>query len=149
MIRKKKQPTKAIVLSQAPEIVISRKFDLWCAYYLDESNKKTYGNATQSALKVYDIAKKETAWSIGYENHRKLQVLASTIADLNGFGYFDRVKIAIKKALSGKYDDWHKLLVQIGDFKNKPQTLVQNNYDFSNLGADINKSLIERGLQPI
>ena len=150
MIRrhKGKKPVKetGIVLSQAPEVVTSRKFDLWCAYYFDSSNKLTFLNATQSALKAYNTDKDYVAWGIGSRNARKAKVLASTIADLNGFGYGDRIKIAITKALAGEYGDWDKLLVRIGDFEDKPSTLVQNNFDFSNLASAIKQDRQERGL---
>ena len=149
MIRKKKQPTKAIVLSQAPEIVISRKFELWCYHFLNKNNKETYLNATKSALKAYNTTKYFNAGRIGYDNSKKLQNLKLIWLDMKGFGFGDRMKIALSKAMSGDYNAWHKFMVVVGEFEDKPQTLVQNNYDFSNLGADINKSLIERGLQPI
>jgi len=149
MIRKKKQPTKAIVLSQAPEIVISRKFELWCYHFLNKNNKETYLNATKSALKAYNTTKYFNAGRIGYDNSKKLQNLKLIWLDVNGFGFGDRMKIALSKAMSGDYNAWHKFMVVVGDFEEKPAALIQNNYDFSNLGADINKSLIERGLQPI
>ena len=149
MIRKKKQPTKAIVLSQAPEIVISRKFELWCYHFLNKNNKETYLNATKSALKAYNTTKYFNAGRIGYDNSKKLQNLKLTWLDMEGFGFGKRMKIGLSKARSGSYSDWENFMVKVGEFKEKQAALIQNNYDFSNLGADINKSLIERGLQPI
>jgi len=149
MIRKKKQPTKAIVLSQAPEIVISRKFELWCYHFFNKNNKETYLNATKSALKAYNTTKYFNAGRIGYDNSKKLQKLKLIWLDMEGFGFGDRMKIGLSKAMSGSYSDWEKFMVKVGEFEEKPAALNQNHYDFSNLGADINKSLIERGLQPI
>ena len=149
MIRKKKQPTKAIVLSQAPEIIIKSKFELWSYYFFNKNNKETYLNATQSALKSYDTKKYFNAGRIGYDNSKKLQKLKLTWLDMKGFGFGKRMEIGLSKARSGSYSDWEKFMVVVGEFKEKPAALIQNNYDFSNLGADINKSLIERGLQPI
>ena len=149
MIRKKKKPTKAIVLSQAPEVVLSRKFELWCYHFLNKSNKETYLNATKSALKVYNTTSYFNAGRIGYDNSKKLQNLKLTWMDMEGFGFGDRMKIGLSKAMSGDYSDWDKFMTRVGEFEEKPATLIQNNYDFSNLGADINKSLVERGLQPI
>jgi len=149
MIRKKKQPTKAIVLSQAPETVIKRKFELWCYHFFNKNNKETYLNATKSALKSYDTTKYFNAGAIGYQNYKKLQNLKLIWLDMEGFGFGDRMKIGLSKAMSGDYSDWDKFMVRVGEFEGKPAALIQNNYDFSNLGADINKSLIERGLQPI
>ena len=149
MIRKKKQPTKAIVLSQAPEIDIKGKFELWCHHFFNKNNKETYLNATKSALKAYDTTKYFNAGRIGYDNSKKLQKLKLIWLDMEGFGFGDRMKIGLSKAMSGDYSDWEKFMVRVGEFGGKPAALIQNNYDFSNLGADINKSLIERGLQPI
>ena len=149
MIRKKKQPTKAIVLSQAPEIIIKRKFGLWCYHFLNKNNKETYLNATKSALKVYNTISYFNAGAIGHQNYKKLQNLKLTWLDMKGFGFGKRMEIGLSKARCGSYSDWDKFMVRVGEFEEKPAALIQNNYDFSNLGADINKSLIERGLQPI
>ena len=149
MIRKKKQPTKAIVLSQAPEVVLSRKFEMWCYHFLNKNNKETYLNATKSALKAYNTTSYFNAGRIGYDNSKKLQNLKLTWMDMEGFGFGDRMKIGLSKAMSGDYSDWDKFMTRVGEFEEKPTTLVQNNYDFSNLGADINKSRAERGLPPI
>ena len=148
----KKKETR-IVLSNAPDVVLSRKFELWCAYFLDKSNRTTYLNATQSALKVYDVGTKRgyfTAGQIGHENMKKLEMLRPMLADLEGFGIGERMKVAIAKAMKGTFDDWHRLLVQLGDFDSEKRigVAIQNNFDFSNLGAMIAKDARERGLQP-
>lgn len=41
-------------------------------YYFDVSNKETYGNAAQSAMKVYNCKDEASAATIGWENLRKL-----------------------------------------------------------------------------
>lgn len=138
--------TKAIILSQAPEIITSRKFNKWCEYYFDESNKQTYFNATQSALKVYNTENVSSAGHIGWENYKKLQTLASTVADLSGFGFNDLVKIGIQKMMMGEYSDWDKFMVRLGYFQDKPTALTQNIFDFSNLGSAIKQARQERGL---
>lgn len=142
---KKQTPCTAIVLSQAKEVVISRKFEMWCDHYLDKKNKKTYLNATQSALAVYDTEKYYSACRIGWENSRKLNMLASTIADLEGYGFGDRMRIALAKAASGNYSDWDKFLTRIGDFTDKPTSLTQNNFTIS-LADEIAKASQQRGL---
>lgn len=146
--RPKKNKDTRIVLSQHPDVVATRKFELWCAFYFDKNNKKTYLNATQSALRAYNTEKDYVAWNIGSRNARKAKVLGVTVAELEGYGFGDRIRIAIAKAVSGDYNDWHKLLVQFGDFEEKPQSLVQNNFNFDNLAEEIARSRRERGLQP-
>lgn len=149
MIRKKKRKETSIVLSQAPEVVISRKFELWCFHYFNKSNKECFGNATRSALKVYNTKDYATAGSIGYQNLKKLQMTKLAYLDIKGFGFADRMDISLSKALAGDYDAWHKFMVVVGEFIEGPTTLVQNNYDFSGFKEGMNKSRAERGLQPI
>ena len=144
MTRKKKDT--AIVLSQLPDIVAGRKFQLWCRFFYDEKNKKTHLNATQSALMAYDAKDYNSAACIGYQNYKKLQYLNPAIADLQGFGIGERMKIALAKAMRGDYDDWDKLMVRLGDFEEKPTQLTQNNYNF-NLTEEIARSRRERGIQ--
>ena len=148
MIRTKRKKTKAIVLSQAPEIVLGRKFELWCAHFLNKSSRETYLNATKSALKAYDTTNYFTAGAIGHQNYKKLQNLKLTYLDMEGYSFGERMKISLAKAIQGEYSDWHKFMIQVGEFEEKPTTLVQNNnnFDLSGLGEAIKQSRIERGL---
>lgn len=127
----------------------SPKFQLWCKYFLDKSNKTTYGNAAQSALKAYNTTNYHSASQIGYENLRKLEFLKPTLAESEGFGIAEFIKVAIAKALKGSYTDWEKLGIQLGYFepeKKIPTVAVQNNFDMANLGSAIRQSRISRGL---
>ena len=98
------------------ESIGTYKFNLWVKYFTDRKDRDTCGNATKSALKAYNTSNYNSASVIGHENLRKLKILSSMVADLEGFGVGARIKIAISKALKGSYSDWHKLLVQLGDF---------------------------------
>lgn len=125
------------------------KFQSWCIYFFDKHNKDTYGNATRSALKAYDTTNYNSASQIGYENLRRLEFLKPAIAESEGFGFAEFIKIAIAKALKGSYMDWEKLGMQLGYFesdKRLPTVAIQNNFNTSNLGNAIRQSRIERGL---
>jgi len=127
----------------------SPKFQLWCKYFLDKSDRTTYGNAAQSALKAYNTTNYHSASQIGYENLRKLEFLKPTIAESEGFGIAEFIRVAIAKALKGSYADWEKLGIQLGYFepeKKIPTVAVQNNFDMSTLGETVRKARIDRGL---
>ena len=127
----------------------SPKFQLWCKYFLDKSDRTTYGNAAQSALKAYNTTNYHSASQIGYENLRKLEFLKPTIAESEGFGIAEFMKVAIAKALKGSYADWERLGMQLGYFdsdKKPPLVAVQNNFDMSTLGETVRKARIDRGL---
>jgi hypothetical protein len=125
------------------------KFQLWCKYFFDKNDRTTHGNAAQSALKAYNTTNYHSASQIGYENLRKLEFLKPTIAESEGFGISEFIKVAIAKALKGSYADWEKLGIQIGYFESEkklPMVAVQNNFDMANLGSAIRQSRIDRGL---
>lgn len=44
---------------------------LFIKYYVE------YGNATEAAMRIYNVKRRETAAQIGYENLRKPEVIAS------------------------------------------------------------------------
>lgn len=64
------------------------KFKAWRDYFLDKSNKQTFGNATQSAILAYNLNPKDQYWSaasIGKDNLQKLQTV--------GVEYLEKVGI--------------------------------------------------------
>ncbi|KKT82208.1 MAG: hypothetical protein UW80_C0040G0001 [Microgenomates group bacterium GW2011_GWC1_44_9] len=127
----------------------SRKFQAWCGYFFDKNNRECYGNSTKSALKAYNTTNYHSASQIGYENLRKLEFLKPTIAESEGFGIAEFMKVAIAKALKGSYADWERLGIQLGYFDNDkkpPVVAVQNNFDMSTLGETVRKARIDRGL---
>lgn len=129
-----------------PEFRETAKFNLWLSYFSDKNNKETYMNSTKSALKSYNTKNYSSAGVIGHENLKKLKNLKLTWLDMEGFGFGDRMKISLSKAMAGDYNAWHKFMVAVGEFEEKPQTLVQNNFDFSGQEEAIKKSRLERGL---
>lgn len=94
----------------------TEKFNQWARSYLDSKNKTTYGNATQSALKIYNTTNYKSASVIGRENLVKLRHLSSIIVEQIGFGYFDLIKIGLDKMLKGSYDDWERMMRFLGYF---------------------------------
>jgi len=129
----------------------TEKFNRWARYFYDVNNKETWGNATKSALHAYNTKNYNTASVIGHKNIRKAKIMAVSVVDQLGYGFADLIKIGLAKMMKGNYSDWDHFMVRLGYFEpeNKIGVAIQNNYDFSNLGADINKSLIERGLPPV
>lgn len=95
------------------------KFDLWFRYFSDRSNKECFGNATKSALEVYDTKNYASAGVIGHENLKKLKIMRLAWLDMEGYGFGERMKIGLAKALKGNYNDWDKFMVRIGHFEDK------------------------------
>lgn len=124
------------------------KFKKWTSYFLDKSNKKTHGNATQSALLAYNVKDYNSASCIGYQNYRKLQNLKLMIAEQEGFGIAEFIKVALAKALKGNYSDWEKLGTQLGYFEEKPAVIQNNQFNFEDIRAQIIQARKERGLLP-
>ena len=86
------------------------KFNLWLSYFSDKKNKECFGNATKSALKVYNTTNISSAGVIGHDNLRKLKIMRLAWLDMEGYGFGERMKIALAKALKGSYNDWDKFL---------------------------------------
>ena len=66
--------------------------------------------------------------------------MAVGLADQFGYGFTDLIKIGLAKMMNGNYSDWDHFTVRPGYFEEKPQTLVQNNFDFSGQEEAIKKS---------
>lgn len=116
----KKEPEKRLAVTK--DYIITQKFKDWCKYYLDPTSTETYGNATKSALRVYNTEEYYNAAAIGHQNSKKLQdlssgklqLLKSVIADQNGFGLADMMKIGLKMMMEGEFDDWLKMMRELG-----------------------------------
>ncbi len=102
-----------------PQYRETTKFDLWVKYFTDPNNKETHLNATQSALKAYNSTSYSLAGVIGHNNIKKYKTLRLMIADMEGFGIGELIKIGIAKALKGSYRDWDKLMVWLGYFEDR------------------------------
>lgn len=150
-----KTPTTPKALALTPEYRETMKFEKWCEHFFNKGDKETYLNATKSALRVYNTEKYFNAAAIGHQNYKKLQNLRATIADAEGFGVGEYIKIAIAKAMAGDYSDWQELGIQLGHFDADPKAsqapTVQNNtinFNFASIQEAIIASRKERGLKP-
>lgn len=104
------------------------KFNLWLSYFSDRSNKECFGNATKSTLKAYNTTSYASAGVIGHENLKKLKIMRLAWLDMEGYGFGERMKIALAKALKGSYNDWHKFMVQVGEFEDKSSTHIKKRF---------------------
>ena len=145
-------PNKVTAKAIAPEYTQRAwKFTKWCEYFFDKNNKETYGNATQSVLRVYDTKDYYTAGAIGYQNYKKLQNkipnIGAAIADKEGFDFAEMMKIGMAKMLKGNFDDWERMMIRLGHFEEKPKALVQqNNFSITNIQDAIKASREQRGI---
>lgn len=126
----------------------SLKFKHWVELFTDKSNPKLYGNKTQCALIAYDTTKYDSASSIGYQNFRKLQFLASEVLEKEGFGFAELMKIGMAKVIAGSFADWDKMMERCGYFQPKDKVGIEigNTYNIANMHDDIIKARRERGL---
>lgn len=140
---------KALLITEETKLTL--KFQKWCEHFFDRNDKETYGNATKSALRVYNTESYNTASVIGHENLRKLKNLRLQIADAEGFGLGDMMRIGFQKVLTGDFDDWDRMMVRLGYHEPDPKIVVnntQNNFNFNNVQELIAQSRKERGLTP-
>jgi len=124
------------------------KFDQWVMHYTDETDKECYLNATRSAMKAYQTDNYQMAAVIGHKNIKKYKTLAVITLEKIGFTFSELMKIGVKKMMDGTYKDWESFMERLDYFENRK--IIELNqpepYDFSNLGRDIERSRIERGL---
>jgi len=124
----------------------SPKFNRWVGLFIDKSKPKFYGNKTQCALEVYNTENYNSASCIGFQNYRKLQFLASSILEKEGFGFAELMKIGTSKMLAGSFSDWVKMMEIIGYINLKDNEEKPNEFNFQNLNVMIKRDRKERGL---
>jgi len=148
--KKPSAPKPTTDLALHPDYIETQKFKDWCRLFFDKSNRETYGNATKSALRVYNTESYWSAASIGHENLKKVKNMRLAIADNEGFGLADMMKIGLTKMLSGEFGDWDKMMVRLGYFEPEPGKVeaTQNNFNFNfgDMQQAIAASRKERGL---
>lgn len=124
------------------------KFNLWAKYFMDESNRECFGNATKSAIKAYGYTSPKQyhlASVTGSKNMRKYENLAMITCDMEGFSFAELLKIGIKKMLDGNYNDWERFMSRIGYSSERPESQFNTQVNF-NLGDAIAASRKEREL---
>ena len=97
------------------------KFEMWLKHFLNIRNKKTFGNATQSALLGYDTKDLRTAGIIGHENVVKMKALRGMLAEKMGYTFGELLQVGIKKMKEGDFEDWDRLMVRLGYFEQLPK----------------------------
>lgn len=125
------------------------KFRKWALHYLDNSDPKLFGNATEAAMRVYNAKNRASASNIGYENVRKLENLLPMMAESLDLMLPRLLKELYEKAKS--FDELERFMVRLGFFQSEKQLLMnlnqQNNqYDFSNLAEAFTQARKERGI---
>ncbi len=122
----------------------SKKFNDWCKYFFEKKNKKTYGNATQSALKAYNTTDYSSAGVIGHENLKKLKILSSIVAEHEGYGYTQMIKIGLEKMKKSDDVKWWKEMMEVLGYKDQEEkVIVTHEIDIT---EGIKKSCQERNL---
>lgn len=126
---------------------MSQKFKDWTVLFFDKSKPETYGNATRCALATYDTESYQSAARIGFENSKKLKNLAAAVADNEGYGYADLIKIGLKKMMEGSYGDWESFMERMELFDPKKKQGEGNTFNFDNLNVAIMRDREARGLK--
>mgnify|MGYP000905488427 CR=1 FL=1 len=129
------------------DIRVSQKFKDWTVLFFDKSKPETYGNATRCALATYDTESYQSAARIGFENSKKLKNLAAAVADNEGYGYADLIKIGLKKMMEGSYGDWESFMERMELFDPKKKQGEGNTFNFDNLNVAIMRDREARGLK--
>ncbi len=138
-----------LITAEGKEVIITEKFKDWCALYFDKTRPETYGNATRSALAVYNTDSYYNAGAIGYTNSKKLQIIARTMLDNEGFGMADLLKIGLSKMTEGSFSDWKAFMEMLGYFdpKGYNDRQPENTFNFENLNVAIMRDREARGLK--
>ncbi len=132
--------------AEGRELIMTEKFKDWCALYFDKSKPETYGNATRCALAVYNTDSYYNAGAIGHTNYKKLQNIARTIAENEGFGIADLMKIGLSKMTQGSFSDWKTFMEILGYIEPPSKTPPQSTFNFDNLNVAIMQERRRRGL---
>lgn len=142
--------------TQLRKLKNTKKFGDWCRYFLDPTNKTTYGNKTQAAMKAYGYnpsTQYNTASCMGYTNYRKLQTLnqhvGASLLEGDGYGFGELLRLGLQKVKSGTYKDWESFMSLLGYFENSVgdiQNLQLSQINF-NLADEIKRSRQLRGLE--
>lgn len=122
----------------------SKKFNDWCRYFFDKKNKKTYGNATQSALKAYNTTDYSSAGVIGYKNIKKVKILSLIVADQEGYGYAQLIQLGLKKMEKSDDVKWWKEIMDVLGYKEQEEKIVLTHE--VDIAEGIKKSCMERNL---
>lgn len=124
------------------------KFFRWTQLYFDKKSE-TYGNGTQSALKVYKCKNYNVAGAIASENLQKLKSIGLTFDEIEGRGAQFWLQVAAKKALEGSYEQVLDFMTRMGYMEkdsNVPSNQINQQFNFGDLATSFAQARKERGL---
>lgn len=124
------------------------KYRQWVMNFCDPKRTLTYGNATKSALAVYDTKDYSSAGVIGHENLKKLKKSTTIVLESLGYDFAKLMKIGAEKMEKEGYDTWEKFMIRIGVFEpmSVPGNQGGNQFNFENLNVAIMQDRKARGL---
>jgi hypothetical protein len=122
------------------QYIITQKFEDWVAAFIDKKSP-TYGNATQSAIKAYNldpVKQYGSAAQIGLANVKKHKGLAMQYAESRGLTYGSILDIQITKATDSKAKDqkaWFDDLKEDLGYREPrgAQVIIQNTQNNANI----------------
>jgi len=123
------------------------KFYKWTQEFLNPKSK-TYGNATKSAMEVYNCKNYAVAGAIGCENFKKLKNLGVTFTELGEVSIQEWYRVLAAKALKGGYEQTKDFMETFGLIEKSGAPQNQNNFQFNfgNLAEAFSQARKERGL---
>jgi hypothetical protein len=135
-------------LEKIPEYRITPKYNDWLKYYTDKNEKETYGNATKSAIKAYNldpVRQYVVARRIGSDNITKHHSLAREFLEEEGYSLQYMMAFGLKKMHQAETPGWWKAIMEYSQFVDTKgseaktvniQNNVQNNVTVTTEEAD-------------
>lgn len=109
------------------------KLKKWVQLFTDPKNKQTYGNRTESAMQAYNCKDRIVAASIGYQNFRKLQGLASIFVENKGITIEKLITVLATRAITSENPKWFEMFAEmIGIRDPKGASMIINNVQQNN-----------------
>jgi hypothetical protein len=149
------EPEVKEIIQQAPNYKITPKFNEWLRLYTDKSEKETWGNATRSAIKAYNldpVRQYAVARLIGHENITKHNYLARDFMESEGYNLQYMMAWAIKKMQGSDTPGWWTAVMKHANFTDIKEGGITlntqiNNNTVNNVNApeiaDFNKKFLD------
>jgi hypothetical protein len=112
---KKEDAKEKVVLKRIEDnkVIETKKIDAFFAEFL-----KNGGNATDAAMKVFNVSSRANAASIGSVYLKKCRALGRVVEEDMGITYKYLMQIAKKNVETSKMTDWWDRLMELGDYGN-------------------------------
>lgn len=120
---------------------IHPKLALWAKYFLDRTNKDTYGNRTQSAIKAYNLDPIEqyaSAGVMGSENFKKLRIVTNLYLEQNGMTTAKVIDLIVAHAVA-KGGKALEMLASIMNIYDPKMILVSQQTNITVNNGDVTK----------